>query len=170
MIKKDLPESHYLRVNTAAILKWALEILATQTLYQAQDWHGGNRELRLYLSQIKGMKDSIIQQHFLDLRSRDSSIPWELLNKRIHILNNSELDGLQLADQICGAFKAAILPGEFSKNHKYHHFADLLNLIVRNSESGILGTGVIETSPYMKRFYWWSEIERTLRKIQDTID
>ena len=85
-------------------------------------------------------------------------VPWDLLEGPVKILSNAELDGLQLADQVCGAFGAAITPGVFSSNLDASHFAKLYPLIRRSSAGEILNYGIKETSPFVTTLPWWGTL------------
>ena len=157
-VKRDLRAPSPLSTQDGAALIWATQLLTEQALLAAQDWLGGSRHLKLRLSRIKGWNN----QHTIDsltrARSESPWIPWNLLKDPVKILNNAELDGLQLADQVCGAFGAAITPGVLSSNLDVSHFAKLFPLIRRSNSGEILNYGITETSPFVTTLPWWGTL------------
>lgn len=169
-VKTDLRAQSHAYEDPSPALMWSMQLLTERILLAARDWEGGSRELHLILSRIKGVHDERIHRQFEKMKSLRNWVPWYLLHKKIQILNNSRLEGLQLADQVCGAFKAALLPGELSERHEIEHFKELIHLIRRGPDGGILTYGIKETSPFLEKLSWWTELERDLTKTQDAVD
>lgn len=158
-VKDDLrAQAHAYGKNSPAALLWSLQLLTERALLESRDWPGGTREVHLYLSRIKGQRDNVLKDHFSNLRTNRGWPSWDLLHANINILNNSQLDGLQLADQICGAISAAVMPGEMSKRHEVDHFKILIPKIRRGPANEILTYGIKETRQFIEKFQWWHEI------------
>ena len=109
-VKRDLRAPYPLSGQDGAALLWATQLLTERALLAARDWPGGSRRLKLRLSRIKGWDDQRTIRSLARARLEPTWVPWDLLEGPVKILSNAELDGLQLADQVCGAFGAAITP------------------------------------------------------------
>lgn len=157
-VKKDLRAQRHAYINSTPPYMWSLQLFTERALYAAKEWPGGPRELHLVLSRIKGQHDTNVLNQFKEMSKVESFAPWHLLHRNIQIRNNSELDGLQLADQVCGAMGAAAIPGEFSQQYETEHLAVIANKIRKSPEAKILGYGVKETSPYLSKLPWWNEL------------
>lgn len=159
-VKDDLRAQRHAYSNSTPPYMWSLQLFTERALYAAKEWPGGPRELHLVLSRIKGQHDSNVLEQFQIMQKADSFAPWHLLHSRIQIHNNSEVDGLQLADQVCGAMGSASKPGEFSQLYEYEHLSVIANKIRKSSEGRVLGYGIKETSPYLSMLPWWSELTK----------
>lgn len=157
-VKRDLRAPAPLSIQDGAALLWATQLLTERALLAARDWPGGSRYLKLRLSRIRGQSDHQIFDFLTTAGSQSTWVPWNLLKSPVKILNNAELDGLQLADQVCGAFGAAITPGLLSSNLDVSHFAKLYPLIRRSSTGEILNYGIKETSPFVTTLPWWGTL------------
>ena len=157
-VKRDLRAPYPLSGQDGAALLWATQLLTERALLAARDWPGGSRRLKLRLSRIKGWDDQRTIRSLARARLEPTWVPWDLLEGPVKILSNAELDGLQLADQVCGAFGAAITPGVFSSNLDASHFAKLYPLIRRSSAGEILNYGIKETSPFVTTLPWWGTL------------
>lgn len=129
-VKRDLRAPYPLSSQDGAALLWATQLLTERALLAARDWPGGSRHLKLRLSSIKGGNNQRTIDSLTRARLESTWVPWGLLEEPVKILSTAELDGLQLADQVCGAFGA----GE------------------------ILNYGIKETSPFVTTLPWWGTL------------
>lgn len=157
-VKRDLRAPRSILAHDHGTIFWTLQLLLERAVLAAKDWPGGKRDLVVYLSAIKGIPEKLIVAKVEQIRTMQGWIPWHLLNSKVHILQNSERDGLQIADQFAGIFGAAIHPHKLSGEVDSTHLNLIYPLIRKNYLGTTLNFGIKETSPYVQFLPWWNAL------------